>query len=90
MLKDMIKKMSKKQFAAEIAGWYGAIAILAGYALVTFDIVKGDSLVFQLLNLTGALGVLIIALYKKVGQSVILNVFWAAIAAIAIINILLI
>lgn len=74
---------------AEIAGWYGAIAIVSAYALVSFSVVKPDGLLFQLLNLTGALGIITISAAKNVTQSVVLNLFWAAIALIALINIVL-
>lgn len=79
--------MTKKQLFAEIAGWYGAIAIFVAYALVSFHVLLSDGLIFQILNLTGALGVLIIAAYKNVKQSVVLNIFWAAVALVAIANI---
>jgi hypothetical protein len=85
----MKNKLSHKQLAAEIVGWYGALAILVAYMLVSFDVIEGDGLAYQFLNLTGAIGVLIIALYKKVKQSVLLNVFWALIAVVAIVNIIL-
>lgn len=81
------KRISTKQLLAEIAGWYGAIAILTGYTLVSFEIISSDTLVFQLLNLTGALGIIAIAAYKRVAQSIVLNIVWSAVAIIAIINI---
>jgi len=80
----MTKNITKKQLFAEIAGWYGAIAILAAYTLVSFKVIPGDGLFFQLLNLTGALGILTISIYKKVKQSIVLNIFWGAVAIIAI------
>lgn len=83
------KKISTKQLLAEIAGWYGAIAILTGYALVSFEIVSSDTLAFQLLNLTGALGIIAIAAYKRVAQSIVLNIVWSVVAIIAIVNIFL-
>lgn len=83
----MKKKMTKHQLAAELAGWYGTFAILTAYILVSFNIIAGDGLVFQLLNLTGAMGIIAIAAYKKVTQSIVLNIFWGAIAIIAILNI---
>ena len=81
--------MKKQNLFAEIAGWYGTIAILLAYSLVSFGIVSSDSTVFQLLNLTGAIGIIIIALNKKVMQSVILNLFWAVVALIALVNIII-
>lgn len=69
---------------AEIAGWYGASAIVGAYALVSFGIVSSEDIIYQLLNLTGAIGILIISLVKRVFQSVALNVVWALIATAAI------
>ena len=74
---------------AEIAGWYGAIAIVSAYALVSFGAIRPDGMLFQLLNLTGALGIITISAVKNVTQSVVLNLFWAAIASMALINIVL-
>lgn len=81
--------MITKKLLAEIAGWYGILAILAAYVLVSFTLISSDSLLFQLLNLTGAIGVMIISTYKKVVQSIVLNIFWAAVAVIAIIRIII-
>ena len=60
---------------AEIIGWYGTLALLAAYALVSFQIVPANGFVYQFLNLTGAIGIIVIALYKGVYQSVLLNIF---------------
>lgn len=73
---------------ANILGWYGAVAILVAYALVSFSFISANSMLFQIINLTGAVGIIVISLYKKVYQSVVLNVVWTIIALVAIINIL--
>lgn len=73
---------------ANIAGWYGAVAVILAYGLVSFNVITGDGLTYQLLNFTGALGLLAIAAYKHVLPSVVLNIFWALIGVIAIIRIL--
>ena len=75
-----------KRKLAEIVGWYGTIAIVGAYALVSFNAISASSVTYQLLNLTGAIGIIIISLIKKVRQSVALNTFWAVIAAIALIQ----
>lgn len=74
---------------AEVAGWYGIIAILGAYFLVSFGVINSDALVFQILNLTGALGVIWISVVKKLRQTVVLNVIWAVIALTALWRILL-
>ena len=79
-----MKKVTKLD---EILGWYGTIAILLAYALVSFNIIS-SGLIFQILNVTGALGIIWISYKKEVFQSVTLNVFWAIIGAVALLKIL--
>ena len=71
----------------EAFGWYGVAVILLAYALVSFDAIEVDSLAYQVMNLTGAFGIVAVSLVKRVFQSVVLNLVWAAIAAIAIIRV---
>jgi hypothetical protein len=73
--------------AAELFAWYGVAAILIAYALVSFDLIASDSLVYQLLNATGAAGVMIIAYVRRAYQPVVLNFVWALIAVVAIVRI---
>lgn len=69
---------------AEIAGWYGTGAILAAYALSSFALlVPGDRL-YQLLNLTGALGVAWVCWHKRTWQAFWLEAIWAAIASVSL------
>ncbi len=83
--------MSDKQakLVAEVVGWYGTIAIIGAYALVSFNLLSPNSVWYQLLNLTGAIGIIVISLIKKVRQSVVLNLFWAAIATLALLRLLI-
>lgn len=73
----------------ELIGWYGTVAIVGAYALLSFSIIQSNSLPYQLLNLTGAIGIAIVSLYKKTYQPGVLNIIWTVIALVAIINILL-
>lgn len=82
-----MKKISNKQLFAEVAGWYGAIAILSAYTLVSFAVIEGSGLWFQVLNLTGALGIIAISTYKKVKQTIVLNIFWSIVAIVALVRI---
>jgi len=75
--------------AKEYFGWYGVIAILTAYLLVSFNVIVAKSLSYQLLNLTGSLGIIVIATSKKDTQPVVLNIIWAAIAIIAIVRLLI-
>ncbi len=71
-----------------ILGWYGTLAIITAYILVSFSFLSAHSMLFQILNGTGAIGIVVISLYKKAYQPAVLNIVWTLVALIAIINIL--
>ncbi len=73
----------------ESIGWYGASAIMLAYALVSFNVISPSTFLYQLLNATGALGIVYISFKKKVYQPGVLNIIWAIIAAIAIVRLLI-
>ncbi len=50
---------------AQIAGWIGASLVVLAYFLVSYKKVQGDSRVYQLMNLVGAIGVGINASYEE-------------------------
>ena len=77
-----------KYKAIEFIGWYGVIAILGAYALVSFGFLTSNTLTFQILNMTGAIGIVVDALKNKDVQPAVLNVVWAIIALIAIVKML--
>ena len=77
---------SNKQYASEIVGWYGTFAILLAYELVSFKIIPANSYTYQILNLTGAIGIIVISITKKAKQPAALNIVWAIIALFAIFN----
>lgn len=77
-----------KETFINILGWYGALAIIVAYVLVSFSFIQANSLLFQILNGTGAIGIVIISLYKKAYQPAVLNIVWTLIALVAIISIL--
>ncbi len=73
----------------EIFGWYGTIAIVLAYALVSFSVLSATSIGYQLLNATGALGIVAVSFYKKAYQPGVLNVIWTVIALMAIVKLLI-
>lgn len=76
-----------RNIITETFGWYGVVAIVGAYALLSFGIITSDSLLYQGLNLTGAIGIVVDALDDKNTQPAVLNIIWATIALIAIVNI---
>lgn len=80
-------KNKKSHWLVETIGWIGAISVLVAYCLVLLGYIEGDGIWNALLNLVGAVGIIVIAIYKKVAQSIVLNTIWAVIAIVAIVNI---
>jgi hypothetical protein len=78
-----------KAKAVSVIGWYGVAAILGAYALVSFNVVEAKSFTYQLLNLSGAVAIIIEALTKKDYQPAALNGVIAIIAVLAIARIIL-
>ncbi len=69
---------------AEIAGWYGTVAILVAYALSSLEVLPAASAVLALMNLTGGLGVAWVCWRKRTWQAFWLEATWATIAVIAL------
>ncbi len=72
----------------EAFGWYGMVAIVLAYALVSFSFLQATDIWYQVLNGTGAVGIVVISLYKKAYQPGVLNIIWAVIALVAIVRIM--
>ena len=71
---------------SEIFGWCGVLAILTAYALLNLNIFHGNDPAYQILNLTGALGICYDASRQKNWQPAVLNLIWALIAMSALIR----
>lgn len=71
-----------------IYGWYGTVAIILAYILVSFSILSANNIWYQVLNGTGSLGIVIESFYKKDYQPGVLNIVWSVVAFIAIIKLI--
>ncbi len=63
--------------AYELVGWIGAVTVLTAYWLVTRS---GTSVLYHVLNIVGAGGLLANALYHGAFPSTAVNLVWIAIA----------
>lgn len=76
------------EWAIEIFGWYGALAIVGAYFLNSFGLIK-TGVFYQALNASGALGIVAVSLNKAAYQPALLNLVWFLIGVIAILRLLL-
>lgn len=78
----------KKNLPNEIIDWSGVILILVAYGLMSFGVLSSNSLIYQGINVVGALAIAITSIKKKDYEPGILNIIWTIIALIAIVNII--
>ena len=71
----------------DIIGWVGSVEVILAYGLNSYQKIKSDSLIFQLLNLTGGLFLIVNTVYYGAFPSTFINVIWVMIAIPAIIKI---
>jgi hypothetical protein len=78
-------KFSKVEKIGFVSTWL----ILLGYFLIKIGTIDPTGLIYQGINLVGALGIVYVSLRRKAKQTAILNVIWFFIALIAIWRILI-
>jgi len=71
----------------EIIGWIGAVEVIIAYAFNSNGKLRSDSPVFQLLNLTGAIFLILNTWYNESYPSMVINIIWTGIAISALIRI---
>jgi hypothetical protein len=76
------------ELVINILGWIGSIAVVAAYGLNSYQMIKSDSIAFQLLNLTGAIFLIINSIYKQAYPFTFINSVWSVIAIVAIVGII--
>lgn len=81
--------LRKHHIIAETAGWIGAIALLSGYLSISNHLLTSNDPLYHLLNLIGASGLIVIALTKKLYQSILINTVWMIVAITALIGLLI-
>ncbi len=72
------------QLIVDVIGWVGSIEVILAYGLNSYQKIKSDSLLYQTLNLTGGIFLIINTIYYGAYPSTAINVVWVVIATIAI------
>ncbi|MED7925683.1 hypothetical protein SMD20_15620 [Nonomuraea sp. LP-02] len=69
-----------------VVGWAGAAVLLSAYALVSSGRIQGDGLTYQVMNLFGAVGLMVNSAWSAAWPSAGLNLVWAAIGVVALVK----
>lgn len=72
----------------DIIGWTGAVLLLLAYFLVSTKKRKGDSVLYQTLNIIGSAFLVANAGYYHAFPSVFVNIVWICIGAFTILIVL--
>jgi hypothetical protein len=70
----------------DILGWIGSVEVIIAYGLNSYQKLNSDSNVFQFLNLTGAIFLIVNTVYYGAYPSTFINIVWVVIAAVALIR----
>ncbi len=82
------KKNLNRHPLIQFLGWYGVAAILFAYALLTLGVLTSHAVWYQLLNLTGAIGLVLDGYVDRDYQPMTLNLIWTAVALFGLISLL--
>lgn len=66
-------------FLINLLGWVGTVLYLIAYALISMKKVEGDSLLYQGMNITAGILLIVNTLYLQAYPSAGLNVAWVGI-----------
>ncbi|MBP7822745.1 hypothetical protein KA050_00130 [Candidatus Gracilibacteria bacterium] len=73
-----------KKMGIEALGWYGTLAIMGAYFGNSFGYLETQSITYQTLNASGALGIVLVSYMKSAYQPMVLNMMWFFIGIIAL------
>lgn len=68
----------------DACGTLGAVVLLYAYAMLSMAKISGDSLAYQLMNLGGAVALMVNSAYHFAWPSAILNLVWVGIGLLAV------
>jgi len=83
------EKVNKKFIlVGDICGWVGAAIVLTAYCLISFEIVRGSDMLYQLMNIVGSGLMMVLAIARSARPSIVVNLVWIIIGVIAVVNLI--
>ena len=74
----------RKFLVGDVLGWIGAVSLIGAYMLVSSGVISAQSYTYQILNIIGGGGLLVLGLMRKAYPSVATNIMWVVVGIIAI------
>jgi hypothetical protein len=79
--------MTRIELTINVFGWIGSLAVILAYTLISFNKLESKSISYQVLNLAGAVGLMLNTFYHGAYPSAFVNSIWLLIAAIALVRV---
>jgi hypothetical protein len=73
---------------SDVIGWLGTVAYIVAYLLLSVGKLKAEQKTYHLLNILGALGLIVNAIHLKDYPNIIVNTVWFAIGSMGLIFII--
>jgi hypothetical protein len=70
----------------ELIGWLGFVLIVSAYLLITIKLVDVSSVAYHVMNLTGAMCMVVNAKHKGARPLFWLNIVWALVAIMGLVQ----
>jgi phosphoglycerol transferase MdoB-like AlkP superfamily enzyme len=70
----------------DVIGWIGSFEVIAAYGLNSYQKIKSNSLLFQILNFTGGIFLIVNTIYYSAYPSAFINIVWVIIASVAMLQ----
>lgn len=67
-----------------MAGWLGVVAYVTSYLLLSINVLKSNQYLFHLLNMVGAVGLIIDASFHQDPPNLAVNVIWLSIGVFVV------
>ena len=71
----------------DILGWVGSLEVILAYAMISSQRISAQNILYQLLNLTGAIFLILNTYYYGAYPSTLINIVWVLIAIAALFKI---
>lgn len=82
----MVAVRMNKKVIIESVGWGGVILILGAFMLNAFGLMDVKNIWYSIMNVFGAIGVVVSSIPKRNWQPVVINGVWFLVAVIGIIK----
>lgn len=72
---------------SDVLGWLGTLSYIIAYLLLSLGKLKAEQKTYHLLNILGAIGLIVNAIHLDDYPNIIVNIVWFAIGCMALISI---